>query len=74
MNYGSGAEVNCNFNLLFKRYLVPVEKSRLRIGVRFDTTNVVNIRRTKRGHETVERDLNQKQKQSDILSRQHIQD
>ena len=49
------------------RYLFPVKKSRLTIGVRFDTKNVVNICRTKRGHETVKGDLYRKRTQSDII-------
>ena len=39
-------------------YLFPVEKSRLTTGVGFDTANVVNICRAKRGDETVKGDLN----------------
>ena len=46
-----------------------MEESRLTTGVWFDTANVVNICRAKRGHETVEGDLNQKQKQPEILSK-----
>ena len=66
MNYGSDPELNCGRErekiVNRKVYLFPVEKSRFTIGVRFDTTNVMNICRTKRGHETVKGDLNKKQK------------